>query len=60
MQQILIDRTVEFASTEFTATEEFGSITVEVVRSFHLRQTTVTVEITSFEQAPVSAEGTYL
>ena len=55
---IVIDTTVEFGSTEYTATEESGSIAIEIVRSFHLRGTTVTVEITPYEQSPPSAQGT--
>ena len=52
-----LDTTVEFASTEYTGTEESGSITIETVRSFHLRATTLIVEITPFEQSPPSARG---
>jgi len=52
-----IDTTVEFADTEYTGTEESGSITIETVRSFHLRGTTLIIEITPFEQSPPSAEG---
>ena len=54
---IATDTTVEFASTEYTGTEESGSIAIETVRSFHLRTTTLTVEITPFEQSPPSAQG---